>query len=784
MRFGIDKKVIALFILSVAILGIALGFYFVRHEEEALLSELDERARALLGSLVTSSEYPVLLKDAEALSKIAKGVLNQKDVIFCEIKDSEGEILFQGGTKEKKYVNEYTAPILAEKIKEPEGEELILGEGEKKTEEIGQIYLVLSLAGMRAKLSEAKETTGLIVTLGILLTSLFIALMIKYFLGWPIEKLVLGTEIVAGGDLNYKVPVKTRDEIGELAASFNKMTEDLHKSRDEIISAKEYTDNIIRSMIESLIVISPDGIIQTINAATRSLLGYQEEELFGQPIKKIFAVEGREAGLDELIKKSFVQGSETTYLSKDGRKIPVFFSSSIMRDANNNIQGTVCVAEDITERKEAEDALRESERRYRLLAENVTDVIWTMDMNLRFTYISPSVIRLRGYSVEEAMAQTVEETLTPASFKVAMNALTEETAMEYMEQKDLSRTRTLELEAICKDGSTIWAEVKMTFLRDQNMQPVGILGISRDITKRKRAEEELMRYRDHLECLVEERTTELTRTNEQLQQEVLERKQTEAKLEETVAELARSNVELEQFAYVASHDLQEPLRMVASYMQLLAERYKGKLDASADEFIGYAVDGANRMKALLDDLLTYSRVGTRGMSLESTDCLAVLEDVLANLQVAIKESGAVITHDVLPTIMADASQFVQLFQNLVSNAIKFRSKEPPRLHISAKSIAEGGRRKAGLKSEIRNLKSEIKDGWLFSVRDNGIGIEPEYAERIFQIFQRLHTRTEYSGTGVGLAICKKIVERHGGHIWVESEPGRGSTFYFTMPIKE
>ncbi|MEW5767309.1 MAG: PAS domain S-box protein [bacterium] len=779
MRFGIDKKVISLFVLSVAILGLALGLYFVGHEREALLSELDERAKALLGSLATSSEYPVLLKDAEALSNIAKGVLDQKDVIFCEIKDSQGEILFQGGAKEAKYINEYRAPILTEKVKEVEEEGLILGAGEKETEEVGQIYLVLSLDSMRAKLSEAKKTTGLIITLGILLTSLVIALLIRYFLGGPIKKLVMGTEIVAGGDLNYKVPVKTRDEIGELAASFNKMTRDLYKSRDEIISGKEYTDNIIRSMLESLIVVSPDGIIQTVNAATRALLGYQEEELFGQPLEKILAKEElpfKGAGVDDLIKKGVVQSLETIYLSKDGQEIPVLFSSSIMRDADNHIQGMVCVAENITERKEAEDALRESESRYRLLAENVTDVIWTMDMNLRLTYISPSIARLRGYSVEEALSQRIDEILTPASFQVVMKALAEETAIENMESKDLFRSRRLELEEICKDGSTIWVETTMTFLRDQDTQPVGILGVTRDITTRKRAEEELRNYRDQLEELVENRTAELTKTNEQLQREITERQQTAVKLEQTVAELARSNVELEQFAYVASHDLQEPLRMVASYVQLLSDRYQGRLDANADEFIGYTVDGANRMKVLLDDLLAYSRVGTRDMSLEPADCSAVLEDALANLQVAIKESEAIITHDPLPTIMTDASQLVQLFQNLISNAIKFRGQEPPRIHISVKSMAEYQKRKAA-------SKSEIKEGWVFSVRDNGIGIEPEYAERIFQIFQRLHTRAEYSGTGVGLAICKKIVERHGGRIWVESEPGKGSTFYFTMPIK-
>jgi PAS domain S-box-containing protein len=246
-------------------------------------------------------------------------------------------------------------------------------------------------------------------------------------------------------------------------------------------------------------------------------------------------------------------------------------------------------------------------------------------------------------------------------------------------------------------------------------------------------------------------------------------------------ELALSNTELQQFAYVASHDLQEPLRMVTSYLQLLEKRYKGKLDARADEFIAYAVDGSNRMKTLINDLLGYSRVSTRGQPFELVDCNVILEMAIANLQVAINETGAVITRAPLPQVMADATQLTQLFQNLLSNAIKFRSDHPPQIEIGAlKQEWEQGRRGTG-ESFTPSGHPPSNHEWLFWVRDNGIGIEAQYADRIFVIFQRLHGRGKYPGTGIGLAICRKIVERHGGRIWVESEPGKGATFYFTIP---
>lgn len=262
--------------------------------------------------------------------------------------------------------------------------------------------------------------------------------------------------------------------------------------------------------------------------------------------------------------------------------------------------------------------------------------------------------------------------------------------------------------------------------------------VQQEMSRRQRAEEETRKLNADLERRVAQRTAEL---------------------DERARDLERSNRELEQFAYVASHDLQEPLRTISSFTQLLAKRYQDKLDDAAREFINYAVDGCKRMQTLINDLLSFSRVGTQAKPLETVSCDAVLDRVLKSLKAAIQESGALITREPLPIVLADPSQLAQLFQNLLANAIKFHGQDVPRVHVAAEQNGAA---------------------WKISVRDNGIGISPEHNDRIFVIFQRLHTKTEYSGTGIGLAICKKIAERHGGSIWVTSSPGAGSTFFFTI----
>jgi PAS domain S-box-containing protein len=369
------------------------------------------------------------------------------------------------------------------------------------------------------------------------------------------------------------------------------------------------------------------------------------------------------------------------------------------------------------ERRRMAEALRASEERLAGILELAADAIISVDEAQQITRFNAAAERVFGYQAEEVLGQPLD-LLLPERFAQAHR----QHIRDFAEGAEVARRmgEHQELRGRRKDGSEFPLEASISKLV-QGGETV-FTTILRDITERVEVEERL-------------------------------KQRTEA--------LARSNAELQQFAYVASHDLQEPLRMVSSFTQLLAKRYQGKLDAQADEYIAFAVDGAARMQVLINDLLLYSRVETQGQPFAPTDSGEVLAAALTNLKIALEESEAVVTHDPLPIVMSDETQLGQVFQNLIANAIKFRNEIPPEVHISAR---------------------KTEDYWLFSVRDNGIGIAPEFFERIFIIFQRLYTKEEYPGTGIGLAVCKRIVERHRGRIWVESQPGEGATLYFTLPV--
>lgn len=359
----------------------------------------------------------------------------------------------------------------------------------------------------------------------------------------------------------------------------------------------------------------------------------------------------------------------------------------------------------------------EAEEWMRSVVNHVVDGIINIDEHGTVKTFNPAAEKIFGYAAKEVIGKNIK-LLMPEPFHsehdgyLANYLRTGEAKIIGIGREVIGRR---------KDGSTFPMDLAVSEFQLNKRRH--FTGIVRDITQRKRAEEELR---------------------------------------QSAQELARSNTDLEQFAYVASHDLQEPLRAVSGCVQVLKKRYQKQLDSRADELIAHTVDGVNRMQTLIDDLLSYSRVGRQGKTFEPSDCNTILEQALVNLEAAIEETKAVVTHDRLPVVNGDAAQLKQLFQNLISNAIKFRGQQPPKIHVAA----------------------DRKEGhWFFSVKDNGIGMQPEYFERIFVIFQRLHTRTEYPGTGIGLAICKKIVERHGGRVFVESALDQGSTFYFTIVDK-
>jgi PAS domain S-box-containing protein len=477
---------------------------------------------------------------------------------------------------------------------------------------------------------------------------------------------------------------------------------------------------LLEAAPDAMVVVNQGGEIVLLNVQAEKQFGYSRDELIGQKVKNIipegFAerliADGTRTAAAALAQQ-IGTGIELIGLRRDGSEFPI----EIMLSPLQSVEGILVTAaiRDISVRKAAEAHLVQMEGRYRGLLEAAPDAMVVVNPSGEIVLLNVQAEKQFGYSRDELIGQKVKN-IIPEGFAERLIA----DALRSTEDALAQQIGTgIELNGLRKEGSEFPIEIMLSPL--ESTEGILVTAAIRNISVRKKAEADLLR---------------------------------------NVEELNRSNEELEQFAYIASHDLQEPLRMVASYTQLIARRYKGKLDADADEFIFYAVDGANRMQRLIQDLLAYSRIGTQGKKLLNISSEEALQQSLINLSSTIEKSGALVTHGPLPAVAADESQLVQLFQNLVGNAIKYQRDAVPRVHISA---AKDGEKK-----------------WLFSVQDNGLGIEPQYFEKIFGMFQRLHKREEYDGTGIGLAICKKIVERHGGDISVESETGQGSTFRFAL----
>jgi PAS domain S-box-containing protein len=507
--------------------------------------------------------------------------------------------------------------------------------------------------------------------------------------------------------------LKTARDNGKVHDVGTELINELRSHQTKLEMQKEELQTILDSSRSFIFYKDKENRFLQVNKAFAEILGLPQEQLEGKSLFDIFPKDQAEAYWkdDKEVMNSEKPKYDIIEPMPSKNKIRYVQTDKIpYRDANGNIIGIIGFAIDITERKKAEESLKESEERYHSLFQNNHAVMLLINPDTGdIVDANPAATNFYGYSQEELVKMKIGD----------INILKEEEIYNSMKKSKFSTEHNFIFKHRLASGE----------IRDVDVYS-GTITVS---------------GKKLLYSIIHD---------------ITERKQIENELNKTMQNLQRSNSELEQFAYVASHDLQEPLRMVSSFLQLLQRRYAGQLDSNADEFIEYAVDGAKRMQELIQDLLEYSRVTTKGKEFKEIKMEETIDKVLMDLKMSIDEHNVNITQDTMPIVTADDSQMIQLLQNLIGNAIKYRSEENPQIHISA--------------------EKEDKQ-WLFAVKDNGIGIDSKYTEKIFTIFQRLHSNDKYDGTGIGLAISKSIVERHGGNIWIESEPNKGSTFYFTIP---
>jgi PAS domain S-box-containing protein len=487
--------------------------------------------------------------------------------------------------------------------------------------------------------------------------------------------------------------------------------------------------NLVESSGDAIIGIDGEGVINSWNPAAAGLYGYYSSEVVGQPADVLVPpdrMREEQEHMARVLTGEPIDLYEASRVRKDGELVEVSVTLSPVKDAVGTTVGASSISRDITERKRAEEALREVQEGFRSAFENAPIGVGLFSVDAgakrRLLQVNASLCEITGYSAQELLATNLDAITHPLD-------LEEEASLVERLMAGAIPNYRIEKRYLRQDGRQVWAMHNVSTVYDSFGKLLYGVAQVEDITERKQAEKKL--------------------------------EEAAGELEHRAAELERSNADLQQFAYAASHDLSEPLRMVSSYVTLLSRRYQDELDQNANDFIGFAVEGVERMQALIDGLLLYSRAGTGEYTRTLVDCAGVVADVLSSIETTIDSSGAQVTVDRLPVIEADRTQLSQLFQNLITNAIKF-AEGTPRVSVSAEQ--EGA-------------------FWHFGVSDNGIGIDPAHAERIFAVFQRLHSREQYAGSGIGLAICKRIVERQGGRIWVEPRPEGGSTFHFTIPAQ-
>jgi PAS domain S-box-containing protein len=740
----LSAKLVAFF-LPVGVAGAALLLFLIQGAVRDVVQQGETRsAAALLGELVPEAARGLAAADEYLLLPLLQDARSRLGALYALALDAEGRVIAHTNVVErgKLYDDPATRRQIAAELPVAEtrsfnGEpalDVSFPVHEDRTDDgffalgepgrgrrVGTLRVGLPLA--RSAATEAEITAR---AARIILAIAAVLAAAGFFFTRPIllavRRVAQAADRVARGERGVTVPVVSRDELGDMASSFNTMSRTLNEttvSRDLLQESEERHRAVVDSAAAAIVASDSQGKILSWNKGAEAIFGYAASEISGRPLSLLMPEKYRaahEAGLKRLAEtgRSQVVGKtlELEGLRKNGEAFPLELSLGFWR-ARGQIFFTG-VMRDVTARRRAEEGLKISEERFRLTVQNVKEyAIFMLDPEGRLANWNPGVERVYGYTAEEIVGRHFSAFYPEEDLKAGKPAKELEVVAEQGRYEE-------EGWRVRKDGTRFWANVIVTAVRDEKGRLLGFAKVTRDMTEKRRIEQKLLAQSE---------------------------------------ELARSNKDLEQFAYVASHDLQEPLRMVASYVQLLERRYRDKLNDDAVEFIRHAVEGVVRMKALINDLLTYSRAGA-GREPEPVDAGAALNEALANLQSAVAESGAEVKAGALPVVLVDPTQLVQLFQNLVGNALKFRGRERPRVEIGA-----------------------VRRGavWELSVKDNGIGIAAEHRERIFVIFQRLHARGEYPGTGIGLALCKRIVERHGGRLWLESEPGRGSTFFFTLP---
>ncbi|MDP1553358.1 MAG: PAS domain S-box protein [Methanobacteriaceae archaeon] len=492
----------------------------------------------------------------------------------------------------------------------------------------------------------------------------------------------------------------------------------------------------------SMILIDPNnGDIIDANPAATKFYGYNLDELVKMKISDI-NVSDKDLIVEEMQKA--VSGQKNHFMFKhrlsDGKIRDVEVYSGLIKQKGNEF--IYSIVHDITLQKNAEIERRKTEQLFRLIFDQspLGSIIVSLDhIPLK---VNDAISRMLGYSKEELLSMRLHEYDHP-------DDLDEELKKQKLLILGIIDNFILEKRFINKNGEILWGNLYVSSIKDKNDKLIGLLRMIENTTISKQMEE-----------LVNNHTANLERINRKLNVEIGDNEKAEIKLDQLIKKLQYSNKELEQFAYVSSHDLKEPLRMITSFLQLLQKRYSADLDKDANDFINYAVDGAKRMDMAINDILEYSRIGSQKREFNYLKSEKILEIVLINLKPLIKDTNTIITHDPLPSIYANHQQMNQLFQNIIENAIKYRSKVNPKIHVSA---------------------DKHDKEYVFSIKDNGIGIDSKHLERIFNMFQRLHSREEYEGTGIGLAISQKIVHHHDGKIWAKSELGKGTTIYFTIP---